>query len=790
MNNIPFLRKTIFILLAIALFMPLVPLPMPFLNVGALFFFPYVFPKILFFKVIVEIAAIFFAMLLVADKEVRTKLNWMQWAVIIFFAVLVVASVFGVNIERSVWGNAERSDGLITIAHFVLYFLMLSQLLRSEKKWLKFFDIALIVEFLVMVYGLLQVFFPNFFYDAGNARVPATIGNAAFLAAYLIFGVFIAAFLWIRKHQLNKLNPWLHVWYGANVVLTLFVIFETQTRGALVALAAGILLLGLMLIFRSSNKKIKIYSASIIALVVLAGAGLYLMRNTSLVRNISTLNRLASISYNDTTTQSRLLTWRAAWTGWLQRPILGWGYENFNIVFDRNFPAPIYRNQGSQVWFDRAHNIVFDVGVTSGFVGLASYLALYGVAGWALWKKRYAGKENIAVVSVFGMLLVVYFLQDFFVFDTPSTYLMFYTVLAFLASPLFLHGERNLMEDTNNEKPVFEQKNSDENNSSDNDKKLNTLLSAVGIGVFVLMVGVMWFTALRPAIADMDLANALINSSGPNPEVAPALFQKAIADGTQIRFEARQQYAEFLYAQSIPNYTSTQYWTQDQNAIAELQKSIQEAPLDVKNYLHLLILYNSATQVAPDAQSASDMIQKAIDIGLQSETMSPTRAQIYYQVGQAYMNAGMTDKALAELQYAVKLSPDVVEAHWNLGAAYLLSGQNANAKEQFDIAQSLGLNENDPSVLLRFGQLYIKVKDYPDALVQYQKIVSLLPQNATMHARLASLYVLTDNPAQAKTEIQKAMDLDPTNWSVQGKYFLEAIDSGNLAALKAALAPK
>ncbi|KKR10073.1 MAG: Tetratricopeptide repeat protein [Parcubacteria group bacterium GW2011_GWA2_39_18] len=768
------LKKSIFFLLAATLFVPLLPLPLPFFNFGALFFFPYIFPKMLAFKILVEIIAALYIILVLMDRRFLPKINLLHVVVFSFFAVLIISSLFGVDISRSFWGNTERSDGLISLAHFVVYFLILSSFLRKETEWLRFIDIFLASIFLTALYGLFQVSAPGEFFSTGGARISSTIGNASFFAAYLIFGLFMALFLYFRKKQSGNLKPIWKYWYIVNLLLIFFVIFKTETRGAIVALGFGAFAMSLFLVFLSKNKVIKTSALALIALVVLSGAGLWIFKDALIVRTNPTLNRLANISYNDTTTQSRILTWRASWQGWKEKPLLGWGYENFNVVFDKNFPSPIYQDSGSQIWFDRAHNIVFDIGVTSGFVGLAAYLSIFGVAFWVLFKKKHAinfysqelldkkdnqPKKEYLLISFLGALLISYFIQNLFVFDTPATYIAFFSILAFMASKMFwLEKEGEAVK-------AFH--------------KIKDISSTATIGIFIFLLGAIWFLNVLPARANMNLAKALVNSKGPNVQFVPDLFKKAIQDGTYLRFEIRQQLAEFLYTANIPNFKKEDYWIIHQFAISEMEKSLKEAALDVKNYLHLIILYNNAAKYAPDTSTVNDLMQKSLDVGEESIQLSPTRPQIYFQLGQTYMNLNQKDKAIEMLEKAVRISPNVAEAHWNLGAGYLLVGQKDKAFSEFAKVKSLGIDiDTDVNSLNRLAQLYLRVKEYKSALDAYQKLSLRAPDNAFIHSRLASLYVLTDNLIKAREEIKKAMELDPEHWKIDGENFLNALDRG------------
>jgi len=131
------------------------------------------------------------------------------------------------------------------------------------------------------------------------------------------------------------------------------------------------------------------------------------------------------------------------------------------------------------------------------------------------------------------------------------------------------------------------------------------------------------------------------------------------------------------------------------------------------------------------------------------------------------------------LEKAVLISPSIAEAHWNLGAGYLLVGQKDKALLEFAKVKFLGIDtDTDVNSLNRLAQLYLRARDYKSALNTYQKLSLQIPDNAFVHSRLASLYVLMDDPMKARKEMKKAMELDPENWQNEGQQFLNALDQG------------
>ena len=92
--------------------------------------------------------------------------------------------------------------------------------------------------------------------------------------------------------------------------------------------------------------------------------------------------------------EARYIVWKMAWNGFLERPILGWGLENFNVTFGKHFDSKLYlREYGGEIWFDRAHNIVLDTLINSGIVGLISYLSIFCTSIFLLLKKCFTEKS-------------------------------------------------------------------------------------------------------------------------------------------------------------------------------------------------------------------------------------------------------------------------------------------------------------------------------------------------------------------------------------------------------------
>ena len=74
--------------------------------------------------------------------------------------------------------------------------------------------------------------------------------------------------------------------------------------------------------------------------------------------------------------QSRLASWETGLRGFAARPLLGWGPENYVVVFGRYARGLAATSQSH----DRAHNAPIEVAATTGLVGLSLWLAQWALA--------------------------------------------------------------------------------------------------------------------------------------------------------------------------------------------------------------------------------------------------------------------------------------------------------------------------------------------------------------------------------------------------------------------------
>ncbi|MFH0819660.1 MAG: O-antigen ligase family protein [bacterium] len=734
----------------LCLFIPLI--------VSGRFVFPFIFPKVVVFRTIIEVIFFFYLLLALQNPAYRPKLSLVGKLLILYFVILIIASLFGVNFYRSFWSNVERSDGLIVVAHFLIFFLIVSSVFKERAKWYNLLNFSVIASLLVTLYALAQQFDLGsrfnlaFLLHSGESRLSATIGNASFLAAYLIFNIAFAIILLSQKKAIG----W-RIFYFLALFLEIYVLYNTQTRGAVLSFFVGIVIFVFLSIILSQNKKIK--KAAIVSLLVIIVFVVLIWLNADKpwVKKNPTLGRIVSISSTDITTQARILTWQASMGGWHERFWLGWGYENYNIVFNKYFPAGLILDIGSRVWYDRAHNIIFDIGVTSGLVGLSTYLGILISAIILLWQKFKKNHEDYYLYIFLLILLIVYFGQNFFVFDTPASYLMFYLTLALIN---FLILEKKISQESVQEKKIIPQK----------------LSFPVALTLFVIFLFVFYIVNLKPARANLDCIRAVtIEKQGLAKEYFNEIinyFKKSFSYQTYQNAEFRQYLADFVAGKIRENQIPEKDLAQiAQLSASELKKSIEEEPMNVRNYIYLMTLYNNSFKFD------KSQLDEVIKLGNQAIPLSPTRPHIYFEMAQSYVFKGDFDKAIEYFKKGLELNNRVVDFNWSLAAVYILAGKTEEASQQFDwMVKNLNFKYDTVENLSRLIRVYTVKNDFQKLTELYNKLIEFDPNKAEYHAKLAFSYAQIGQKDKAIAEVKKAVELDPS-YAQEAEKFLKELES-------------
>lgn len=390
------------------------------------FFFPFITGKNFAFRIIVEIVFASWILLALYDVKYRPKFSWILVTFAGLLGVMLVANALGEYPLKSFWSNFERMDGYVTLVHIFLYTLVLGSVMNSQKSWTYFLNTTLAVALIVAVYGLAQ---HSGMIEGGRARVDSRLGNAAYMAIYMLFHIFFVYLLIARSKVTTH-----RVVYGIIGFIFVYTLLLTGTRGTFLGLIGGtVATVVYVALFGRKYPQLRKYAAmglfGLTALVIIFMG----VRDMDFMQS-GPLKRIANINIQEDLVV-RTTIWSMAWEGVKERPLLGWGQGNFNYVFNEQYNPSLY---GQEQWFDRVHNIFFDWLIAGGFLGFIAYFSIMGAAVYYLLIepvfRRKESRFSVTERAVLFGLLVGYLMHNMVVFDNIISYIFYGTVLALIHS--------------------------------------------------------------------------------------------------------------------------------------------------------------------------------------------------------------------------------------------------------------------------------------------------------------------------------------------------------------------
>jgi O-antigen ligase/Flp pilus assembly protein TadD len=684
----------------------LIPLA-PLIVVNS-YFFPFITGKAFFFRILIEIAVCAWAVLALLDKKYRPRFSWVGVAVLAFVVWMFVADCFAVNVAKAFLSNFERMEGWVLLIHLLGFFVVASAILRVEKKWRAWFLASLGVSLVISAYAILQLGGALAIHQ-GSSRIDATFGNSAYLAIYFLFNVFIA--LWLA---FSEKRPWLKWSLIALAALEAMLIFFTETRGTILGLV-GALALSAFLFALTAGKKIRQSAVGALAIILILIGGFYAARNSSFVQNNHVLERIASISLADG--QTRFTIWHMAFEGVIERPVVGWGQEGFNYVFNKYYDPSLYQQES---WFDRAHNAFIDWLTAGGVPAFLLYISLFVSAIVLLWRSSELSRpERILLTAA----LVGYAVHNFFVFDNLYSYVYFFAILAFIDSQI--------------SRPIRFFEHTPELSPAD-----GTLYA---LPIALIAAGALIWTINIPGMrASSELITALSSSADPGTDIA--IFQDLIAHPAFAAQEIREQLVDFAVTVAQSSATTDAEKQQAVSlAITEMQKQVASYPLDAREHLELSYAYRAAG----DNADALKEIQTAL-------TLSPKKEEIWIEAGAVEMNGNNVKAAQTDFNTAYALGPQFPDLAVYAAAGDIVAGDQSTADKI--LLGAYGTTTVDSDVLV---VAYYQAKNWPRLIALWNMRVGEPSANAETWFGLASAYYVAGDNADAINTINKAVALFP-----------------------------
>jgi tetratricopeptide (TPR) repeat protein/O-antigen ligase len=360
--------------------------------------------------------------------------------------VYLIATVFSVAPVASLYGSYQRLQGTFTTFSYLMLFGVLAGNLRRRAQIERAVTLAIICSLPASLYGIIQHYKLDPLPWGGDttARVTGNMGNAIFLAAYLIMtapvtlGRVVTSFHGIltdedpRRLPFNVTRAAIYIFIFA---VSLVAIWFTSSRGPWLGLLAGFFVFVVLLSLYWRARALTLITIGVAALLAVFLVVLNIPNGPlQSVREMPGIGRLGQVFETEGGTgRVRVLIWEGViellkphaplqfpdgstdqWNA--IRPLIGYGPEALYVAYNRFYPPDLAHYEARNASPDRSHNETFDALAFTGLLGLAVYLMLfvavfyYGLKWLGIINSRTRRNVFLALVLGGGALTTLVFI--------------------------------------------------------------------------------------------------------------------------------------------------------------------------------------------------------------------------------------------------------------------------------------------------------------------------------------------------------------------------------------------
>ncbi len=697
------------------------------------FLFPHLTAKVLGFQILVElIAAGALALFLIERRPGDTAKSLLLSPLILVMAAFlgysIVSAAAGMDPARSLWGFIDRQDGMVLHLHFFAWLLItawywhraesdpipanIRPRRRSGIRSYLFFSfwISLAVSLSALVesetgsQGMFRAVWGIF---GSPQRLSGVFGNPIALGPYLVFHFFFGLYflasaegnttvgqeeVTARPAQGLRRGARRYLWMGAVAaaeIIILGVISAGQSRGVIFGLILGLVFVfGLLAFGLFPGRYSRIAAAGLVIVILLAAAGAWRYRDSTMVGRFPVLYRLTHISPSENiSTYVRLLSWRSGARGFQDHPLLGWGYDNIYYALNRYYDPRLiqlspFLQDTTETWYDKSHNYWIDLLVERGAIGVMAFLLVLWVIAGNLWKMK---DRRLALCLAGG--LMAHWASSTVAFNSFGSLFGFYLTLAIAAAA----GDASPWKRLN---PYLQRRRLASRPRKDRaqavvPRNLFWKLSAIAV---ILVIGI--FLQVEMAIANHGYLQARI-AFPQDASTGIALYQDAFEHFSPYAPEEKMNCAYLIVTTVVEKRKVSQSFEAGPLLWRLTGEALAAHPLDARYYITLNDMYNKmALYLNPDyAREAEILGKKALEL-------SPNRQEAMLHLGRTYIIRNQAGMAV-ELNRRMLQAADFPLGRWLLGLSLLQDNQDEEARKEITRALESGykLNETDVATL-------------------------------------------------------------------------------------------
>lgn len=722
------------------------------------FVFPFSSPAIFFFQISVLLGGICFLALVALHPRYLPPINIFTVSMTLFFIIQGALIFFSVEPFHTFMGSVERMNGFWNNIHYYFFFIIAVGLAQHKENFIR-----RIIIWSVCIASLVGAMYFVLIIDPNMPYARYSFGNPGFIANYIVLHIPFILWLWLKEKNREK-----------KIILSLLLIFlsaavfSTGNRSAFLGwLSIFFLSLGYFAVINRTFRKAALL---LFTCVIITSGSIFVAKNTDFVKNTKFLVKFTSWSFQEESIRSRFLLWKVAWKGFLDKPITGWGRENFPWVFEKYYDPEFYATNPSEPWFDSAHNAFLDELVFGGIIGLTGLMALGFIFLFIPFLYRKRIEDPFVSVGIF-IFFAAYGVQVLFTLNGPHVFLPM-TLGMSIAAIIFSKNIPQLSA-----------------SASSSEKSAVRLRTAC----FILLLGTTWLSAkftFSPLLANYY--------AGDNVYAIPYDAQKTIKNHASIKNllgEHNSYYIDLLMIEEFhvqklsgenPDDPRVAFF--EQLLIPKYAEAAQNNPsIFFKLNLYRWVLMNDLTRRTNDPRLKKaalefweDLIQKY-----------PNRPLFLLNTSDINKLNGNWQRSISLIKRVIELAPksnNIPMLQWVIGEIYLQQGQEKEALVAFQ-----------DGVLTDYFRLYISVHrritddlagavrvanflaSHEEGLITARNIYIWIIENViksdpAFHANLAYIYAKLGEKDEARLEAEKALALDPLR-KAEVEKFLQSLEA-------------
>ncbi len=399
--------------------------------------------KYFFVVGVTSIMVLYFCYLVFSGKHtIQAGARWLVLLGSLSIGVLYLSAFKGVYPAQSLLPDTLRSTGVFFLTYVALFAFIISELF-SRADW-QFTRRA--VVFSGLLFAILTYFGGEGGFGIGGkfgyinlSQSGLTFANSTFAGSFLVLVLIFA----LIEFCLSNKNTERYI-YGISALAILFSPVLLHPFDFSLGHPFGIL--GSARASSATALAFFIYTGGLLGLKKIAKEKLMMVWSILWVLGIITSLSLLFVSgsviqqkYIEESGSARILVWEQSYDAFKEKPVFGWGPENMSLALEGHVDSNLYlKENGGEVWFDRAHNVLVDslvsVGIFGVLVFLLTFVYLLFLIVRSVQKRIIVGIEGYLL----GAFFVAHFLQLQTSFNIAGTYVLCALVFGYI---LFLERQ-------------------------------------------------------------------------------------------------------------------------------------------------------------------------------------------------------------------------------------------------------------------------------------------------------------------------------------------------------------